>query len=97
MLFAVLHSGGGGMSEIIPHRLEGIAVLEGEHGEGVAEITKAQLPRFPQRFGKRQSNQLRHLSDNFRPDFAAFSCNTQSIPSKKRLHQDKKSLEICSR
>ena len=34
MLFAVLHSGGGGMSENIPHRLEGIAVLEGQHDEG---------------------------------------------------------------
>ena len=34
MLFAVLHLGGGAMSEIILRRLEGIAVLEGQHDEG---------------------------------------------------------------
>ena len=51
----------------------------------------------PLTLSERQANRRRRIPDNLRPDFAAFSCNTQSIPSKKRLHQDKNSLEICSR
>ncbi len=33
--------GDGGVSRLVLHRLDGIAVLEGEHGEGVAEIVNA--------------------------------------------------------
>ena len=37
--------GGGGVSKIVLHRLDGVAVLEGEHGEGVAEIVNAAFRR----------------------------------------------------
>ena len=40
---------------------------------------------------------LRHLSENLRPDFFTFPCNTQSIPSKKCHHQNTDFLEIFSR
>ena len=33
--------GGGGVSKIVLHGLDRVAVLEGEHGEGVAEIVNA--------------------------------------------------------
>ena len=41
MLFAMLHSGGGDAPEVCLYGLDGVAVLEGERSEGVAEIVKA--------------------------------------------------------
>ena len=46
--------------------------------------------------GNRWLIRLRHPADNSRSDFATFSWNTPSIPTKKCLHQNPNSLAVCS-
>ena len=50
----------------------------------------------PLTLSERQANRRRRIPDNLRPDFAAFSCNTQSIAAKKRHHQNTNDLGIHS-
>ena len=50
----------------------------------------------PLTLSERQANRRRRIPDNLRPDFAAFSCNTQSIAAKKRHHQNTNDLGIRS-